>query len=156
MAALLAQTNTLPRLRTVVGTTVFPPNGGSNIIDSSQQPLKNIRGQLVVQIIASDDPINVYCTFSITGGFGDFQTDPTRNFYVDLSQNFNCDITTLGVNNFIVSSNLNTLGGTDREYTFIFNPGLGFGPTVRQTSGNIIGNNTLTVKIFSINVVGNL
>jgi len=155
MAALLAQTNSLPLLRSVVGTTIFPPDGGSNVVDSAQQPLKNIRGQLVIQIVASDDPTNLFCTFTVTGGFGDFPTDPTRNFYVDLGQNFNCSITTLGVNNFIVNSELSGMGGTDREYTFIFNPGLSFGPTVRQTSGNTIGNNTLTVKIFSVNVLGN-
>ena len=156
MAALLAQTNSLPRVRSIVGTTIFPPSGGSNVVDSFQQTLKNIRGQLVIQIIASDDPTNVYCTFSVTGGFGDFQTDPTRDFYVDLSQNFNCSITTLGINNFVVNSELAALGGTNREYTFIFNPGLSFGPTVRQTSGNSIGNNTLTVKIYSVNIMGNL
>lgn len=155
MAALLAQTNSIPRLRNIIGTTIFPPSGGSNVVDSSQQPLKNIRGQLVVQIVASDDPPNVFCTYSITGGFGEYPTNQTRDFYVDLSQNFNCDITTLGVNNIVVNSNVSSFGGTDREYTFIFNPGLSFGPTVRQTSVNTIGNNTLTVRIYSVNVIGN-
>ena len=37
-----------------------------------------------------------------------------------------------------------------RIYTMQFFPVQNFGPQIRQSSANIIGNNTLTVKIFKI------
>lgn len=147
MAGIVANYNQVPRIRTIVSNGVFPPVGGVNVADTGLVSLPNVRGQLHFDIIVSDDPATVLASFDVVGGFGDYPQDPTQDFYVVDNSLVNCTVTAPVKNTLQISTLLAGLGGTDRQYTLQFIPNQSYPPSIQQTSVNLIGNNTLTVRI---------
>jgi hypothetical protein len=147
MAGIVGQYNVVPRIRTVRSIKIISPVGGDNPVDLGFVELPNVRGQVSFTIIASDDPSGVSASFNVTGGFGEWPDDPTHDWYVDTNTIVNCIVTSPVKNRIVVTTELSAIGGTDRQYTIIFNPGNPFSPQIRQTSVAIIGNNTLTVEM---------
>lgn len=153
MAGIVGQYNIVPRIKTLRSNKVIPPVGGSNPIDLGFVELPNVRGQVSFTITASDDPARVSASFDVTGGFGEWPEDPTQDWFFNKNSNINCTVTSPVKNRLDVSTAVAGLGGTNRQYTVIFNPGQSFSPQIRQTSVAIIGNNTLTVLIVKHIVV---
>ncbi len=145
MATLLAQYNQVPRFRNLTSNTIIRSDGGTNLVDTEHVPIANLRGQLIVKIMASDDPTNVYASFNIFGGFGEFPSDSTQNWQFVAGSEVNCTVEIPVQNQFLVSTVIP--GGLDREYDFIFKPVKSAPGSVQQTSANSIGANDLTINL---------
>lgn len=143
MAGIVANYNVVPRLRSIVTNSVINPIGGVNPADLAPVNLTNVRGQLGVQITSGD---NSYSTaFSVTGGFGAYSTDYTRNFYLVPNSVTGATVNEIAVNRLEILTPGADAGG--RRYILQFRASQAFGPTIYQTSVNTIGNNPLTVTV---------
>lgn len=148
MAGIVGQYNTVPRIKTLRSNKIISPVAGSNPVDLGFVELPNVRGQVSFTITASDDPAGISASFCVTGGFGAWPEDPTQNWYFDRNTNVNCTIVSPLQNRLDVTTNVSAFGGTDRQYTIIFNPGHMYPPQIRQTSVSIVGPNTLSVLMI--------
>lgn len=153
MAGIVGHYNSIPRIKTLRSNKVIPPVAGINPVDLGYIELPNVRGQVSFTIIASDDPVGISASFSVTGGFGSWPDDPTQNWYFDRNTNIRCTVTSPLQNTLDITTNLSAFGGTDRQYTIIFNSGQSYAPQISQTSVSIIGPNTLTVSMVKQLVV---
>lgn len=143
MAGVVAQYNSVPRLRNVITNNVINPVGGSNPADLGPVRLSNIRGQVTITIISGDNSFT--SMFDIVGGFGEFPDQWSQDWYPQAGTEINCTIRVLQENRIQVTTPVADAGG--RVYIFEFVPLQSFGPTIRQNSVNIIGNNTLTIRM---------
>jgi hypothetical protein len=144
MFGISASYNSVPRMRELISSKIISPDGGGiNPVDLGPVELPNIRGQVTYTIISGD---NLFMSmFKITGGFGEWPEDSTQNWSVPANSEVNCIVKTAPQRNRIeVTTPSLDAGG--RMYIFNFVPYQSFGPNIQQTSINIIGNNTLTVK----------
>ncbi len=139
----------IPRMRAVVTPDIISSNGVSNPVDISPVTLTNIRGQLTISGSYSDSVFR--WTFQVQGGFGEFVEDVRRNFFFQTGTNINCTVRTLSINRLEVLTPVGDAGG--RRYIFQFQPLNSFGPTVHQTSVNVLGAADLTVTITKILLV---
>lgn len=141
MAGLVAYYNQVPRFRTITTNKVIQPVGGANPVDSDEVLLPNVRGQVQIMVISGD---NSYVSgFDLKGGFGDFPQDWTQDWYPNAGTEIGGTISVPVKNTIVLTTDVADAGG--REYTFVFEPVQSFGPTIRQNSVNVIGNNNLTV-----------
>jgi len=140
---------TIPRLRTIITPDIIESNGVSNPVDISPVNLTNIRGQLIVSGVANDT--GIVWTFQVQGGFGEFVEDARRNFFFQTGSNINCTVKTLAINRLEVLTPVGDAGG--RRYIFQFQALSSFGPTIHQTSVNVLGSAYLTVSTTKTVVV---
>lgn len=140
MSALLYQAP-----RQIVSVKTIEPVGGSNPADLSPVSLPNMRG-MVTYTIRSDD--NAYeTTFTVQGGYGEFSSDATREFYL-VPFTSDSGVTQMIPNRIVINTPVADAGG--RVYVLNFVTAQTFGPTIAQSSVNIIGNNSLTVTMKSV------
>jgi hypothetical protein len=118
------------------------PSGGVNPVDVTPQTLHNVRGQVVYQIISRDN--NYTSELTVVGGYGLFSGDYTQNFLYVSGSSLNCTVTVPTLNQITVTTPVGDAGG--RVYVLQFQPIKSTAPTIQQTSGNVIGNNTLEVR----------
>lgn len=144
--------NNEPRINTIYSNNIISPVLGANPVDSGYVKLPNVRGQLSIVIISEDNSFT--SSFNIIGGFGEYSTDYTQNWYPQTFSYINCVVTVLMMNIIQIQTPVADAGG--RTYIMQFFPVLSMGPQIRQTSLNIIGNNILTVKMIknSVSSVG--
>jgi hypothetical protein len=141
---------TIPRLRTIITPDIIESNGMSNPVDISPVKLANIRGQLTISGVASDT--GIVWTFQVQGGFGEFVEEVRRNFFFQTGSNINCTVNTLAINRLeVLTHKIGDAGG--RRYIFQFQPLSSFGPTIHQTSMNVLGAADLTVTTTKTVVV---
>jgi len=143
MAGIVGAYNIVPRidLRTVTFKSLS--NGATNPVDADAQQITNIRGQLTINIIQSDNPTGVVSTFSVTGGFGAWPDDYTRNWYSSPNGIF-CTVTEPALNTFEVTT---SAPAVVRTYRFVFFYTLSQGPTVQKISGPDLATNDLIVLL---------
>ncbi len=141
--------NVIPRMRTVVTPDLIASNGVSNPVDISPVNLTNIRGQLTISGVASDT--GIVWTFQVQGGFGEFVEEVRRNFFFQTGTNINCTINTLAINRLEVLTPVGDAGG--RRYIFQFQVLSSFGPTIHQTSVNVLNGADLTVTTTKVLLV---
>lgn len=144
MAGIVSQYNQVPRMRRVVTNNVIPPSGGTNPVDAGPVKLSNIRGQLLIEGVASDS--SLLWSFQVFGGFGDYPKDFTQSFYLEPNTEVNCTVVQPSKNLFRITTPAADSGG--RVYELLFFPVQSVGPTIRQTSVNSIGNNTFTLTMI--------
>ena len=151
MAGIVGSYNRVPRLREIVTNEIISPISGSNPVDLGEVTLRNVRGQVQYTIISGD---NLFTSmFKVVGGFNEWPNDPTRNWYPVNGSEVNCTIKSPQINKIEITTPAPDAGG--RVYILTFVPLQSYGPTIRQNSVNIIGNNTLTVRaVKNINVEG--
>jgi len=149
MAGLVSYYNQVPRLRNIITNSVISPISGSNPVDLTPVSITNVRGQVTFEIISGDNSYT--SSFSVVGGFGDFPEDYTQNFYLLGNSNVGCTVNQLCVNRLEIITPVADAGG--RRYILQFKPVQSIGPTINQTSVNIIGNNTLTIKMIKQNII---
>lgn len=140
----LAAYNSESIIKTINTNNIISPVAGANPVDSGYVKLPNIRGQLFVSITSGDNSYT--SSFNIIGGFGQFSTDSTQNWYPETFSPLGCTVTMAVLNTIQIQTPVADAGG--RTYFIQFFPVLGVGPQIRQTSANIIGNNTLTVVLL--------
>ncbi len=134
MAGLVAQYNMIPLIRNVNSTTTIEAAAGVNPIDLTPQQLPNQRGQLTMTGQSVDN--SFMWSLRIFGGFGEFPNDFTQNFTFTEGSNVNCAVTTQQLNRIAVTTPVGDAGG--RVYVLQFFPFQSFGPTVRQTTANVL------------------
>lgn len=149
MAGVVGVNQVIPRMRRLQTNNVISSSGGINPVDVSPVTLKNMRGQLAVQGVASDT--GVIWSFDIQGGFGDYLQEIQRNFYFLTGTNVNCTVNTLAVNRLEIITPVGDAGG--RRYIMQFQPLPSFGPTIHQTSVNVLGAADLTVTMTKYLVI---
>jgi hypothetical protein len=137
-------------IRTLYSNNIISPIAGANPVDAGYVKLPNVRGQLVISITSGDNSYT--SSFNIIGGFGQFSTDPSQNWYPESLSANGCVVTVPVLNTIQIETPVADAGG--RIYFIQFFPVQGVGPQIRQTSANIIGNNILTVKIVKRYVGG--
>lgn len=140
----LAVYNSEPKIRTIHSNNNIYPVGGTNPADIGYVKLPNVRGQLYIEIKSMDNSYT--SSFDIVGGFGEFASDYTQNWYPETFSPFGCTVTVLFLNTIQIQTPVADAGG--RTYIMQFFPVQGVGPQIRQTSANIIGNNILNVKMI--------
>lgn len=133
--------NVIPRMRTVTTPDIIASVAGTNPVDISPVNLTNIRGQLMIFGVASDT--GIVWIFQVQGGFGEFVEGVRRNYFFQTGSNFNCTVNTLAINRLEVLTPAGDAGG--RRYIFQFQPLDSFGPTIHQTSVNVLNGADLTV-----------
>lgn len=133
--------NVIPRMRSIVTSNIIESDGASNPVDISPVNLVNVRGQLVISSVASDS--GIVWTLQVQGGFGEFVEEVQRNFFFQTGTNINCTVKTLAINRLEVLTDVTDDGG--RRYIIQFQPLGSFGPTIQQTSINVLGAANLTV-----------
>lgn len=143
MAGIIGSYTTVPRLATLNGLKTIESDGVDNPVDLGQVSLANIRGQLFVMITASDTGHSAF--LKITGGFGEFQDSYTRNWYFQGNTNMGCTVSTPVTNTIRITTPASDAGG--RVYDLIFSPIQSIGPTIEQTSVNVLGTADLTVNM---------
>ena len=130
-----------PRFRPITADNIISPVGGANPVDGGIPiSLQNIRGQLTIQGYAEDN--NVIWAFEVEG---DYHGNPNEDYVVLNNTFFNCNVTTISNGLFEVTTDVSDAGG--RVYRFRFFRFSSFGPTVTQNSVNVLGNNTLFIKM---------
>jgi len=144
MAGIVAQYTQVPRMRRVVTNVVVPPVVGVNPVDIGAYTLPNVRGQLLINGVASDSGLQ--WSFQAFGGFGDFPGDFTQNFFLEPGTEINCTVTQPIANLFRIVTPVGDAGG--RVYDLQFYPVQSVPPTIRQTSVNIIGPATFTLQLI--------
>jgi hypothetical protein len=149
MIGLVGNYNQVPRMRAINSRLPITPVAGSNPVDLGDVSLPNTRGQLTIIGEASDT--NVRWTFQVTGGFGEYPGVYTRNFAFIPGSTENCTVLEVSKNFLRITTDVADAGG--RVYDMRFNPIQSVGPTIRQTSVNIVGNNTLTIQLNKVFVV---
>lgn len=145
-----ANYNSEPKIRTINSNNVISPVAGANPVDTVFVNLPNVRGQLFVSITSGDNLFT--SSFDIVGGFGEFSTDATQNWYPETFSPVNCVVTVPLLNTIQIQTPALDAGG--RTYLMNFFPIQGMGPQIKQISVNIIGNNTLTVKLIKKYISG--
>jgi hypothetical protein len=142
MAGITASYNSVPRMRELISNKLILPVSTINPVDIGTVELPNIRGQLTYTIISGD---NLFMSmFKITGGFGAWPGSWTLDWYPVNNSEINCTIKVLQKNRIEVTTPILDAGG--RVYIFNFFPNQTIGPNIQQTSINIIGDYTLTVR----------
>lgn len=129
-----------PRFRAITADNVINPVGGANPVDAGIVDLQNIRGQLIIQGTAADSGIS--WSFEVKGSY---QGTPDDNYYVINGTFSNCIVNTIQTNKFSVITSASDAGG--RKYEITFSPYVGKGPTIHQSSPNVLGNNALLIKM---------
>jgi hypothetical protein len=148
---IIADYNSQPRLQEIISNKIISPVAGSNPVDLGYVPLPNIRGQVRFVVTSGDNSFTFM--FDVVGGFGDWPGQWTQNWTVVTQSILNCTIIQLQLNRFQITTPLADAGG--RVYILQFNPLQSFPPMITQTSVNIIGNNSLTVRLTKVrNVQG--
>jgi len=142
MAGIVGQYVTNPRFRFVVSQVTIAAVAGVNPVDLTPQSLPNMRGQLMIQGTSADDSYT--WSLQVQGGVGEFAGGYSRNFYYVPSTAVNCTVTMITPNRVRVETPVGDAGG--RIYFFQFYPATSVGPTVQQTSTNVLTGD-LTVKI---------
>ena len=145
MAGIVAQFNTVPHFKSVVSNVEFIFNV-TNPVDVSPQRLPNQRGQILFQGTSVDN--GFMWSFSVQGGIGEFPRDSTRDFYFITGTNVNATVTTPAVNNIIVTTPVGDAGGRVDDFQFF--PSASFGPTIEQTSGNVLTDNLIIILTTTI------
>ncbi len=143
MAGIVGTYSLVPRLTQYTVAFQSPSDGVSNPADSEALKIPNIRGQLSISIFQGDNPPGVSSSFGITGGFGQWPCDATRNWYGS-PQGSNCSVVETSLNTFEVTT---ATPAIVRKYRFIFFYTTNEGPTVKQISVNLLGTNDLTVTL---------
>lgn len=115
---------------------IIDPVAGANPIDSSPQRLSNVRGRVRVTITSGDN--NYTSSFLVVGGYGQDMYASTQNFYVDYTSVTGGTVTAVTTNIFQMQTDVADAGG--RIYRIQFYPVQNVGPTIFQSSVNIIGN----------------
>ena len=147
----IAQYNSVPKLSTLNSNKIINPVSGSNPVDLGTVNLPNVRGQVSISIISGDN--GFMSSFDVIGGFGEYYTQWSQNWYPQTASELNCTVKVPQVNRMEVITPLIDAGG--RVYVLQFFPIQSYGPTIRQVSVNIIGNNTLSVRLVKrLNVQG--
>lgn len=149
MAGVTAYYNQVPRMRELVSNKIISPDGGINPVDIGPVDLPNIRGQVTITIISGNRLFT--SMFKIVGGFGDFPSDITQDWYPVTRSEVNCTIRVVQKNLIEVITPVADTGG--RIYVFAFQPNQSIGPTVHQRSVHPIGNHTLTVRLTKQNII---
>jgi hypothetical protein len=149
MAGLVSYYNQIPRIKTIKTNFIINPVAGSNPADVSPISITNVRGQVAFQITSGDN--NYTSSFSVTGGFGDFPQDYTQNFYYNGSSAQNCTVNQISVNIIEVITPVADAGG--RRYVLEFKPVQSIGPTIQQTTLNVLGNNSLFITMTKQNII---
>nr|QBK85755.1 MAG: uncharacterized protein LCMAC101_03500 [Marseillevirus LCMAC101] len=139
----------IPRMRTVITSDIINSNGVSNPVDISPVNLTNVRGQLTISGVANDT--GLIWTLQVQGGFGEFVEEVRRNFFFTTGTNINCTVTTLAINRLEVVTPGADAGG--RRYILQFQPLSSFGPTIHQTSVNVLGAADITITTTKILLV---
>lgn len=145
MAGIVGVYNQIPRMRNLVSNKIIKPESGSNPVDLGEVSIPNIRGQVRFRIKADDDPQNIFCEFSVTGGFGEYPQAWSQNWRLEELSLVNCSARTLQENRFEITSEVSSFGGIDRRYVLEFKSSQSFGPTIQQISPSTLGSNSLTV-----------
>lgn len=135
--------NTVPRIDTRTATFKSLSDGTSNPVDTAAQTISNIRGQLTINIFQSDNPTGVFSTFAVTGGFGAWPDDSTRNWYSSPNGVY-CNVTEPVINTFQVTT---SAPAVVRTYQFVFSYNLSEGPTIQRIGGALLGTNNLVVTL---------
>jgi len=130
-------------IRTIYSNNIIAPVSGVNPVDLGYVKLPNIRGYLTITIISTDNSYK--SIFEITGGWGEYATDYTQNWYPQTFSFVGCVVTVLFQNTIQIQTPVADAGG--RTYIMQFFPVQSVGPQIKQSSINIIGNNNLIVKI---------
>ena len=140
----------IPRIRSLVTSDIIYSVAGSNPVDISFVKLTNIRGQLSMSGVASDT--GIVWAFQVQGGAdGDYASDTSRNYYFITGTNTNCTVNTLYTNRLEILTPIADAGG--RRYIIDFVPLASFGPSINQTSINVLGAANLTVTTTKILLV---
>lgn len=142
MAGLVGQYITAPRFRFIVSVNEFKFNGTDNPVDLSPQQLSNVRGQLMIQGISADNSFT--WSFQVQGGIGEFPNSYSRDVVYIGGTNVNCTVTLLTTNRMKVETPVADAGG--RVYMFQFFSAESLGPTIQQTSTNVLTDD-FTLKI---------
>jgi len=131
MAGLVGQYNQVPRLFNQVAVTDVPP-------ESVALPtyLKNIRGQTLISIVQSDSTPGVFSSFGVTGGFGEWPDDYTRNWYFVAGSFYNCAITNLPLPTNTIDIVTTAPNTPIRKYRFVFSPNQSVPPVVQMIEGD--------------------
>ncbi len=143
MAGIIQIYNSIPRLKRVVTNKIISPVSGANPADAGPVKLPNTRGNLIIVGTSGDNSFS--WTLEVNGGHGRFPTDFTQNFFFQIGSNVNCTVITLQTNKLEITTPAGDSGG--RKYILQFKPLQSVPPTVQQITGNIIGNNTLTINV---------
>jgi len=138
MAGLVGQYNQVPRLFNQVAINKILPTTIHPVI------MKNVRGQVLISIFQSDGPPGVFSSFGVTGGFGEWPDDYTRNWYFSAASTYNCSITSPAINIMDVTTMAPNF--PSRTYRFIFSFNQSVPPTVQLIGGAPIGVETITVN----------
>ena len=146
MAGLVGVSQIVTRLRSGVTNSIIEPVGGSNPADLAAVRITNVRGQVAYEIISGDNSYT--SSFSMEGGFGSGPNDYTRNFNLVPFSARNCVVNELANNLIEVITPVADAGG--RRYVLQFFVPFSFGPTINQTTVNVLGNNTLTVRMSKV------
>ncbi len=146
MAGIVGAYNVVPRIETRTATFRSISDGVENPADLSPQKIANIRGQLAINITQSDNPPGVSSTFYIVGGFGQWPDDATRN-WTGSPYGIHCSVVESSLNTFEVTTSAPAIA---RRYVFTFFYTLTEGPTVMQTSVNILGVNNLIITLSKV------
>ncbi len=144
-----ASYNSVPIIQPLTSTLTIKPVGGTNPIDISSITLPNIRGRLM--IVGESEDNNFQWSFQINGGYGSFPSQFSQNFVPIFKSNVNCTITEINTNIVDIETPVADAGG--RVYRFTFIPLQSYSGNVRQTSGNVIGNNNFILKITKYTLV---
>ncbi len=147
MAGIVGQYLVAPRFRNIISCVTFPFNG-TNPVDVSPQRLPNQRGQVMIQGTSVDNGFT--WSFNVQGGIGEWPSAFTRDFYFVEGTNVNCTVATPAINTIVITTPAGDAGG--RTYVFQFFPTESFGPTIEQTSGNVLTDD-LIVKLATTAVV---
>lgn len=156
MAGVVRQYQQIARYQKIVSTKTISSDGGVNPVDSGPVDLPNIRGKIVIRIMASDNvTLGDEVAFSqgeFFGGFGEFTNDPTFFFANVFEGTRFCTIENPDRNIFVFDTEPNILpslppGSPQREYTLTFSRLLSRGPTIEKTGGPDLGAADLTVEI---------
>lgn len=143
MAGIVGAYNTVPRIDTRTATFKSTSDGVTNPVDTSPQQISNIRGQLTINIFQSDNPPGVFSTFSVTGGFGEWPDEYTRNWYSSPNGIF-CSVVEPSLNTFEVTTSAPAVA---RTYRFVFFYNLSQGPTIQKIGGADLGAANLVVTL---------
>lgn len=144
-----ASYNSNPRFRGLFSDFTIASVLGVNPADLAPVNIPNIRGQIDISIISTDN--NYTSTFAVVGGFGEFRDQYTQNFYFIENTNSGCTIINTSLNNFLITTPIGDAGG--RTYALKFIPYQSFPPSIQQTSLNVLGAANLIVKTRKITIV---
>ncbi len=147
-AAITAQTNPQRHFRIVSSTVTSESVAGVNPIDTTVVTLRNVRGKVKITITATDDPTGTFALFHVRGGYGQYPSDYTWNWFADVLTPEWCSVTQSVPNIVNVTT---TAPLVVRTYTFMFFPGLQYPPTVTRSGGVVLGAADVSFNLYKIN-----